>query len=190
MVLSISEEWKLTRFCEQSFLFTDLEVTDFIFLKMVYLKDKLWMDITGKQIPARIERESKRKADIYFSLIYFNWRLITLQYWGFCRTSTWINHGCTYGPPDPESPSHVSSHPIPLGCPRALALSALLHASNLYWSSILHMVIYMFQCRSLKSSHPHFLPHRPKVCSLHLCLFCCLAYWVIVTVFLNSIYMY
>ena len=35
-------------------------------------------------------------------------------------------------------------HPIPLGCPRALALGALLHASNLHWSSILHMVITCF----------------------------------------------
>ena len=32
-------------------------------------------------------------------------------------------------------------------------------------------------------------PKSPKVCSLHLCLFCCLAYRVIITIFLNSIYM-
>ena len=48
----------------------------------------------------------------------------------------------------------------------------------------------MFQCYSLKSSHPRLLPQSPKVCSLHLCLFCCLAYGVIVTIFLNSIYMH
>ena len=29
-----------------------------------------------------------------------------------------------------------------------------------------------------------------KDCSIHLCLFCCLVYGVIVTIFLNSIYMY
>ena len=63
---------------------------------------------------------------------------------------------------------------IPLGFSRALALSALLHASNLHWSSVSHMVLYMFQWYSLKSSHPHLLPHSPKVCSLYLCLFCCL----------------
>ena len=74
-----------------------------------------------------------------------------------------------------ESPSHLPPHPIPLGCPKAPALSALLHALNLHWSSILHMVIYMFKCYSFKSSHPCLLPHSPKVCSLHLCLFCCLA---------------
>ena len=58
----------------------------------------------------------------------------------------------------PETPSHLLSHPIPPSCPRAPALSALLHASELHWSSISHMVIYMLQCFSLKSSHPHLLP--------------------------------
>ena len=42
------------------------------------------------------------------------------------------------------------------------------------------MMIYIFQCCSLISSHPRLLPQSPKVCSLHLCLFCCLAYRVIV----------
>ena len=60
------------------------------------------------------------------------------------------------------------------------------HASNLNWRSISHMIIYMFQCCSLKSSHPHLLPQSPKVCSLYLGLFCCLVYRVIVTIFLNS----
>ena len=44
--------------------------------------------------------------------------------------------------PLPEPSSHLLPHPIPLGCPSALTLSALLHASNLH--SILHMVVYMF----------------------------------------------
>ena len=85
--------------------------------------------------------------------------------------------------------SHFSPHPIPLGCPRAPALGALLHASNLPWSSILHMVIYMFQCYSLKSSHPLLLPQSPRVCSLHLCLLCCPACRIISTVFLKFMYM-
>ena len=33
------------------------------------------------------------------------------------------------------------------------------------------------------------LPQSPKDCSIHLCFFCCLAYSVIITIFLNSIYM-
>ena len=93
-------------------------------------------------------------------------------------------------PPILNPPPHLPPHPIPLDCPRASTLSALLHASNLHWSSILHVVINVFQCYSLKSSHPRLLPQSLKVCSLHLCLFCCLAYRVTITVFLNSIYMH
>ena len=44
-----------------------------------------------------------------------------------------------YPPPHSES-LYLPPHPIPLGGPRALALGALLQASNLHWSSILHMV--------------------------------------------------
>ena len=122
-------------------------------------------------------------------LIYlFNWRLITLQYCGgFCHTLTWISHGCTCVFP---ILNHLLPHPIPQGHPSAPAqCNILFHALNLDWWSILHMIIYMFQCYSLKLSHPCLLPQSPKVCSLHLCLFCCLAYRVIITICLNSIYM-
>ena len=37
---------------------------------------------------------------------------------------------------------------------------------------------------------PCSLSQSPKDCSIHLCLFCCLAYRVIITIFLNSIYIY
>ena len=53
-----------------------------------------------------------------------------------------------------------------------------------------HMIMYTFQCYSLKSSHPHLLPLSSKVCSLHLCIFCCLTYRVIVAIFLNYICVY
>ena len=46
----------------------------------------------------------------------------------------------------------------------------------------------MLQCYSLKSSRHCLLPQSPKVCSLHLCLFCGLAYRVAITIFLTSIY--
>ena len=127
---------------------------------------------------------------LFFLINLFNWRLITLQYCsGFCHTLTWISHGCTCVVPHPESPSHLLPYPIPQGHPSASALSTLSHASNLDWQSISHMIIYMFQCYSLKSSYTHLLPQSTKVCPLHLCLFCCLAYRGIVTIFLNSIYM-
>ena len=55
-------------------------------------------------------------------------------------------------PLHPEPPSHLPPHRVPLGRPRALTLGALLHTSSFHWSSILHMVVYMSQCYSLKFS--------------------------------------
>ena len=125
----------------------------------------------------------------FYLFIYFNWRLITLQHCsGFCHTLTWISHGCTCVP-HPEPPSHHPSQSIPQGHPSAPALSTLSHALNLDWQSISHMIIYMFQCYSPQSSHPCLFPQTPKDCYLHLCLFCCLAYRAIITIFLNSTYM-
>ena len=47
-----------------------------------------------------------------------------------------------------------------------------------------------YTCFSAIPSHLHLFPESPKVCSLYLCLFCCLLYRVIITIFLNSIYMH
>ena len=90
----------------------------------------------------------------FLKFIYFNWRLITLQYCGgFCHTLTWISHEFTCVP-HPELPFHLPLHTIPQGHPSAPTLSTLSHASNLDWWSVSHMIIYMFQCHSPKSSHP------------------------------------
>ena len=102
----------------------------------------------------------------------------TILYW-ICHTLTLIHHGCTCVP-NPDPSSHLPPHPIPLGHPSATAPSILYHASILNWRFISHMIIYMFQCHSPKSSHPRPLPQSPKHCSIHLCLFCCLAYRVII----------
>ena len=105
----------------------------------------------------------------------------------FCHTFTWVSHGCTCFP-HPDLLFLLPPHPIPQGHPSAPALSTMPHASKLDWWSISHVIIYMFQCYSLKSSHPLPLPQSPKHCSIYLYFFCCLAYSVIVTIFLNSIY--
>ena len=131
-------------------------------------------------------------GNLYFfkksKLIYFNWRLITLQY---CIGFTIHQHESAMGIhvfPILNPPSHLPPHTIPLGHPSAAPPSTLYHALNLDWRFVSCM-IYMFQCHSPKSSHPLPLPQSPKDCSIHLCLFCCLAYRVILTIFLNSIYM-
>ena len=55
--------------------------------------------------------------------------------------------------PHPEPSSHLPPT-LSLWVVRALALGDLLHELTLHWSSILHMVMCIFQCYSLKSSHP------------------------------------
>ena len=89
----------------------------------------------------------------------------------------------------PEPSSLLPPHTIPLGRPIAPAPSIQYRASNLDWRLISYMILYIFQCHSPKSSHPRPLPQSPKDCCIHQCLFCCLAYRVIITIFLNSIYM-
>ena len=47
----------------------------------------------------------------------------------------------------------VTSHPSHPSNNRAEGLSSLHHIANSHWLSILHMVMYMFQCYSLNLSH-------------------------------------
>ena len=61
------------------------------------------------------------------------------------------------GVPHSRTPSHHPPHPIPLGCPRAPALSALLHAS-ICTGHLFH--VWQYTC--FKSSHPRLLPQSPK----------------------------
>ena len=125
-----------------------------------------------------------------FSFIFISWRLITSQNCsGFCHTLTWISHGVTWIPhPDPP-PLPSPSPPDSSGSSHCTRPKHLSHASNLGWWSVSPLIIYMFWCYSLETSHPRLLPQSPKVSSVHLCLFFCFAYRVIITIFLNSIYM-
>ena len=109
------------------------------------------------------------------------------MYW-FCHISTKICHRYTCVP-HPEPPLLLSPRTIPLDHLSAPAPSIQYHALNLDWRFISYMILYMFQYHSPKSSHPFPLPQSPKVCSIHLCLFCCLTCRVIITIFLNSVYM-
>ena len=124
---------------------------------------------------------------ILFIYLFLEVNYFTILYW-FCHTLTWICHRCTCVP-HPEPPFHLPPHPIPQGHPSAPDVRTLYHTSNLDWQFVSHMIIYMCQCHSSKPSHSRPLPQSPKDCSIHLCLFCYLAYRVIITIFLNSIYM-
>ena len=110
---------------------------------------------------------------IYFLVFYFlNFKIFN----SYMRSQTW-------------NPSHLPPHNISLGYPHAPAPSMLYPASNIDWRFNSYMIVYMLECHSPKSSHPLPLPLSPKVRYTHLCLFCCLAYRVVIAIFLNSIYM-
>ena len=123
-------------------------------------------------------------------MLFFSFFLIlfylTLQYCiGFAiyqnESATGIHVFPILNPP--PSPFH------PSGLSQCTAPSIQYHALKLDWQLVSYMIFYIFQCHSPKSSHPLPLPQSPKDCSMHQCLFCCLVYRVIVTIFLNSIYM-
>jgi len=85
--------------------------------------------------------------------------------------------------PPPSSLPVPSLWFIPVHQPQA---SCILHRT---WTGDSFLIWYYTCFNAILPNHPLFpLPQSPKDCSIHLCLFCCLAYRVIVTIFLNSIY--
>ena len=76
------------------------------------------------------------------------------QPWIYMCSPSWT-------PLPPPSPSH------PYGSSQCTSPEHVSHASNLGWQSVSHLIIYMFQCCSLRSSHPLLLPLSPKICLLH-----------------------
>ena len=113
--------------------------------------------------------------------IYFIWRLVTLQYCSdFCQTLTWISHVCTSVPHTSPPlfqyiPQVVPKRPV--SCIK-LGLAIYFTYGNIRVSMLFSQII-----------PPSPSPTESKSLFLLLCLFCCLAYRVIVTIFLNSIYM-
>ena len=111
----------------------------------------------------------------FFSFIFISWRLNTLQYfsgfWPYIdMNQPWIYMCSPYWSPlPPPSPSD------PSGSLQCTSPEHLSHASNLGWWSVSPLIVYLFQCCSIRTSHPWLLPQSPKVYSVHLCLFFCLA---------------
>ena len=108
----------------------------------------------------------------------------TILYW-FCHTSTWICHRCTRVP-NPELPPPISLPYHPSGSSQCTSPEHPVLCIEPGLAFFSYMILYMFQYHSPKSSQPLPLPQSPKDCSIHLCLFCCVAYRVILTIFLES----
>ena len=134
----------------------------------------------------RHEKPTVARQQSFFC--YFNWRIITILWWFLPYFN--MNWPQVYMcPHHPKPPLILLPTLSPWVVPeRQLWVSA--SCIELTLLSILHMVMYMFQCYSFKLSHPLLLALSPKVDSLHFCLLCCPAYRIISTIFLDSIYIY
>ena len=124
-----------------------------------------------------------------YKFIYFNWRLIILQYCiGFVihqhETTTGIHVFPILNPlprPSPYHPSGSSQYTSPKHPVSCIEPGLVIR----FTYDIIHVSMPFSQ----------IIPPSPsttesKNCSIHLCLFCCLAYRVIDTIVLNSIYMH
>ena len=128
----------------------------------------------------------------FFSInIYFNWRLITLQYCiGFAiyqhESATGIHMFPILNPlllPSPYHPSGSSQCTSPKHPVSYIEPGLVIH----FIYGIIHVSIPFAQ---IIPPSPSPTESKRLFCSIHLCFFCCLTYRVIVTVFLNSIYMH
>ena len=124
-----------------------------------------------------------------FFLILLLLLFFTLQYCiGFAihqhASATGVHVFSILNPPPTSTPHHPSGSPqctspkLPVSC-----IQPGLAIRFLY--GIVHVLMPFSQIILLLP-----LPQSPKDCSIHLCLFCCLAYRVVATIFLNSIYMH
>ena len=120
----------------------------------------------------------------FFSFLFFL-SLFTLQY---CIGFAIHQHASTTGvhvfpilnPPTTSLPI-PSLWVIPVHQPQA---SCILHWT---WTGDSFLIWYYTCFNAILSNHPPLpLPQSPKDCSIHLCLFCCLTYRVVITIFLNS----
>ena len=101
--------------------------------------------------------------------MYFNWRLITLQYCsGFCHTMTWISLGCTCVP-HRESPSLSLPIPslrvVPVHQPWA---PCLMHQT---WTGDLFHIWWYTCFSTILSNHPTLaFSHRVQKSVLYTCV--------------------
>ena len=114
----------------------------------------------------------------------------TVLYW-FCQTSKWICHRYTCVP-HPESSSLLPPHPSGLSQSTSPKHPVSCIEPGLVTRSIYDIIRISMPFSQIipPSPSPRWTPKSPKDCSIHQCLFCYLIYRVIVTIFLNSIYMH
>ena len=125
---------------------------------------------------------------LFFFLIFFIIIFFTLQY---CIGFAIHQHASTTGVPmfpiwnpPPTSLPIPSLWVIPVHQPQASCIPHWTRTGDSF-------LIWYYACfHAIFPNHPPLpLPQSPIDCSIHLCHFCCLTCRVVITIFLNSIYM-
>ena len=136
-------------------------------------------------VPCAIHKPSLLHTYCFFLILLLLLLLFfTLQYYiGFAihqhasATGVHVFPSWTPLPSHPSGSSQCTSSKLPVSC-----IEPGLAIRFLY--DTIHVLMPFSQIIPLFP-----LPQSPKDCSIHLCLFFCLAYMVVITIFLNSIYM-
>ena len=173
-------------------------------LLLCHLSSSPWIFLLyGKYLQSGKKRErAKERTDrqmiicrelmyffFWYKCIYFNWRLITLQYCiGFAihqHESTTDVHVFPILNTPPTFIPIPSLWVIPVHQPQA---SCIVHRT---WTGDSFHIWYCTTFNAILPNHPTVsLSHGVQKTILYICVFfCCLVYRVIVTIFLNSIYM-
>ena len=104
----------------------------------------------------------------FFSVLFiYLFIYFTILYW-FCHTLTWIHHRCMYVS-HPELPSHLLSHPIPVGHPSVPAGAPyLMHQT--WTGDSFHMWSYTY-LNVILQNHPTLaLSRRVQNTVLYICV--------------------
>ena len=115
----------------------------------------------------------------FISFLFISWRRITLQYHTGFLPYIDMNQPWIYMYSTSRSLLLPPSPPHPSGSSQCTSPEHLSHASNLGWWSVSPLIVYLFQCCSLWTSHPRLLKEESKslfCTSVSLFQFCRLGY--------------
>ena len=140
-----------------------------LFLLLISAQDEQTIERHSSKIMPRVPVTIGSYIVVYIKVILIPRCLIyKLSFKSQFLPNTDMNQPWIYMCSPSQSPLPPPSPPDPSGSSQCTSPKHLSHASSLGWWSVSPLIIYLFQCCSLRTSHPRLLPQGLKVCSVHL----------------------